>query len=125
MRTRHARRAWRTIQLGVGYSKTAFDVGFSRSRLIEEVTNETMQIYRVCQELFREHYTGKPVRQISFSISNLEEESSLQISLVEVRKWENRKLGKQWTTFETNTGTWPFTGQSQGQKLERRRPERS
>ncbi|MGO1058517.1 Y-family DNA polymerase [Planococcus sp. FY231025] len=93
MRARQAGRAGRTIQLGVGYSKTAFGGGFSRSRSIHEATNETMQIYRVCQELFHEHYIGKPVRQISLSISNLEEESSMQLSLFEARKWENRKLG--------------------------------
>lgn len=93
MRARQAGRAGRTIQLGVGYSKTAFGGGFSRSRSIHEATNETMQIYRVCQALFHEHYIGKPVRQISLSISNLEEESSMQLSLFEARKWENRKLG--------------------------------
>lgn len=93
MRTRQAGRAGRTVQLGVGYSKTAFGGGFSRSRSIDEATNETMQIYRVCQELFKEHYTGKPICQISLSISSLEEESSLQLSLFEARKWENRKLG--------------------------------
>ena len=93
MRARQAGRAGRTIQLGVGYSKTAFGGGFSRSRSIDEATNETMQIYRVCQALFHEHYIGKPVRQISLSINNLEEESSMQLSLFEARKWENRKLG--------------------------------
>lgn len=94
MRARQAGRAGRTIQLGVGYSKTAFGGGFSRSRSIEEATNETLQIYRVCQELLYGHYLGKPVRQISLSLSNLEEESSMQLSLFEARKWENRKLGE-------------------------------
>ncbi|QDY47004.1 UV damage repair protein UvrX (plasmid) [Planococcus glaciei] len=93
MRARQAGRAGRTVQLGVGYSKTAFGGGFSRSRSIEEATNETLALYRVCQELFREHYLGKPVRQISLSLSNLEEESSMQLSLFEAQKWENRKLG--------------------------------
>lgn len=93
MRTRQAGRAGRTIQLGIGYSKAAFGGGFSRSRSIEEATNETLRIYRVCQDLFQEHYTGKPIRQISLSIGNLEDESSMQLSLFEARKWENRKLG--------------------------------
>ncbi len=94
MRARQAGRAGRTIQLGVGYSKTAFGGGFSRSRSIDEATNETLRIYRICQEIFQEHYIGKPVRQISLSLSNLEEESSMQLSLFEARKWENRKLGE-------------------------------
>lgn len=93
MRTRQARRAGRTIHLGITYSKTAFGGGFSRSRSIEEATNDTLKIYQVCQAIFREHFQHKPVRQISLSISNLEEESSMQLSLFDERKFENRSLG--------------------------------
>ncbi|HSJ38160.1 MAG TPA: UV damage repair protein UvrX [Planococcus sp. (in: firmicutes)] len=93
MRTRQARRAGRTIHLSVGYSKTAFGGGFSRSRSLEEATNETLQIYKVCQVIFNAHFQRKPVRQISISIGNLEEESSMQLSLFEARKWEERRLG--------------------------------
>lgn len=93
MRLREAKRAGRTIQLGMGYSKTAFGGGFSRSRSIDEATNETMQIYKVCQAIFHEHFAQKPVRQISLSISNLEEESSMQLSLFDTRRVEKRKLG--------------------------------
>lgn len=92
MRTREAGVAGRIIHLGIGYSKTAFGGGFSRSQSIDEATNETMKIYRVCQELFRTFHQGKPVRQISISITNLEEESSMQLSLFEERKFEQRKL---------------------------------
>ncbi len=93
MRTRQARRAGRTIHLGVGYSKTAFGGGFSRSQSLEEATNETLRIYKVCQAIFNEHFQHKPIRQISISIGNLEEESSMQLSLFEARKWETRRLG--------------------------------
>ncbi|WP_033544084.1 Y-family DNA polymerase [Planococcus sp. CAU13] len=93
MRTRLAKRAGRTIHLSVGYSKSVFGGGFSRSRSLEEATNDTLQIYKVCQVIFREHFTNKPVRQISISIGNLEEESSMQLSLFEARKWEKRRLG--------------------------------
>lgn len=93
MRTRQARRAGRTIHLSVGYSKTAFGGGFSRSRSLEEATNETLRIYNVCQVIFNAHFQNKPVRQISISIGNLEEESSMQLSLFEARKWEKRRLG--------------------------------
>ncbi|MDN7242215.1 UV damage repair protein UvrX [Planococcus sp. N028] len=93
MRTRLARKAGRTIHLSIGYSKTAFGGGFSRSQSIDEATNETMTIYRVCQELFHKFHQDKPVRQVSLSITNLEDESSMQLSLFEVRKWEKRKMG--------------------------------
>lgn len=93
MRTRKARRMGRTIHLSVVYSKSVFGGGFSRSRSIDEATNDTLKIYRVCQEIFHEHFQHKPVRQISLSISNLEEESSMQLSLFDERKFENRRLG--------------------------------
>ncbi|MCJ1908963.1 DNA polymerase thumb domain-containing protein [Planococcus ruber] len=91
-RTRDAGMAGRTIQLGVGYSKSAFGGGFSRSRTIHEATNDTMKVYRVCQDLFHEFHQNLPVRQIHLSISKLESESSVQLSLFEERKWERRKL---------------------------------
>ncbi|AQU79696.1 UV damage repair protein UvrX [Planococcus faecalis] len=92
MRTREARVAGRTIHLGVGYSKTAYGGGFSRSHSVDEATNQTMKIYEVCQELFRAFHQDKPVRQISVSITNLEEESSMQLSLFDERKFEQRRL---------------------------------
>ncbi|PSL36226.1 DNA polymerase V [Planomicrobium soli] len=93
MRARVARKAGRTIHLSIGYSKTAFGGGFSRSQSIDEATNETMKIYKVCQELFQKFHQDKPVRQVSLSITNLEDESSMQLSLFEARKWEKRKVG--------------------------------
>lgn len=92
-RARQAGKAGRTIQLGIGYSKEAFGGGFSRSRTIYEATNDTMKIYRVCQELFHEFHQERPVRQISISISKLEDETSMQLSLFDTRKFEKRKLG--------------------------------
>lgn len=93
MRIREARMVGRTIHLSIGYSKTAFGGGFSRSRSINEATNETMRIYGVCQDLFHQYHQDKPVRQISLSITNLEDESSMQLSLFDERKWEKRRLG--------------------------------
>ncbi|GKW44522.1 DNA polymerase thumb domain-containing protein [Planococcus sp. NCCP-2050] len=91
-RTREAGMAGRTIQLGIGYSKSAYGGGFSRSRTIHEATNDTMKVYRVCQDLFHEFHQKLPVRQVHLSISKLEDESSVQLSLFEERKWERRKL---------------------------------
>lgn len=93
-RIRDAGVAGRTIHLGMIYSKTSFGGGFSRSRTIYEATNDTMKIYRVCQELFHEFYQNLPVRQIHISITKLEDESSMQLSLFEERKWQKRKLAR-------------------------------
>lgn len=91
-RARDKYQAARTISLGLGYSKNAFGGGFSRSRTIHEATNETMKIYVVCKQLLNENYTQKPVRQLSVSITKLEDEHSMQLSLFEKEKWKNRKL---------------------------------
>ncbi|WP_088006054.1 UV damage repair protein UvrX [Indiicoccus explosivorum] len=92
-RAREGRKAGRTIHLSMGYSKNVYGGGFSRSMSVDEATNETMAIYRVCRKLFDLHYSGKPVRNISVSISNLEDETSMQLSLFEAHKWRKRKLG--------------------------------
>ena len=91
-RARDKYQAARTISLGLGYSKNAFGGGFSRSRTIHEATNDTMKIYEVCKQLFNENFAQKPVRQLSVSITKLEDEHSMQLSLFEKEKWKNRKL---------------------------------
>ncbi|MEK9197346.1 UV damage repair protein UvrX [Ureibacillus sp. 179-F W5.1 NHS] len=92
-RAREAYQVGRTISLGVSYSKDAFGGGFHRARTIDEPTNDTMKIYKVCEQLLDEHYAERPVRQISLSISKLESENSMQLSLFDDRKWRKRKLG--------------------------------
>ncbi|MDX1806602.1 MAG: UV damage repair protein UvrX [Paenisporosarcina sp.] len=92
MRAREAGRAGRTISLGIGYSKNAFGGGFSRSTTIEEATNDTMQIYRVCKRLLAENYSERPVRHVSISLTKLEDETSIQLSLFNNRVKE-RQLG--------------------------------
>jgi len=93
-RARDAGKAGRTISLGIGYSKNASGGGFQRSRTINEATNETMQIYKVCKELLSENYDARPVRQISLSITKLENEQSVQLSLFEKDNWREREIGK-------------------------------
>ena len=104
-RAREAGKAGRTISLSIGYSKNAFGGGFSRSRSIEESTNDTMKIYRVCNTLFDEFYDGRPTRQITVSISNLEDETSMQLSLFEANKWRTRKLGSAMDAIRSKYGS--------------------
>lgn len=91
-RARDKCQAARTISLGLGYSKNALGGGFSRSRTIHEATNDTMKIYEVCKQLFKENFAQRPVRQLSVSITKLEDEHSMQLSLFEKENWKNRKL---------------------------------
>lgn len=92
-RARDAGKAGRTLSLGIGYSKNALGGGFQRSRTISEATNETMKIYAVCKELLSENYDARPVRQISLSITKLENEQSVQLSLFEKDNWRDRAIG--------------------------------
>jgi DNA polymerase V len=92
-RARTHRKAGRTISLGVGYSQDEFGGGFLRSRTIGQPTNVTMELYRVCLELFREHYTGKTVRQISIAISNIVDDRELQLDLFDMGAYKRRELG--------------------------------
>lgn len=104
-RAREAGRVARTIHLGVGYSKMVFGGGFSRSRSIDEPTNETMQIYRVCQQLFYENYSNKPVRNLNVSITNMEDESSMQLSLFDTQRWQKRCLGAAMDSIRSKYGS--------------------
>ncbi|WP_040228637.1 Y-family DNA polymerase [Bhargavaea cecembensis] len=92
-RAREANRAGRTVHLSAGYSDDAYGGGFSRSRSVDEAINATMAIYRVCTELLDKFHDGRPIRRLAISLSNLEEEHSMQLSLFEENKWEERKLG--------------------------------
>lgn len=92
-RARDKRKAGRTISLGIGYSKNEFESGFSRSRTIEIPTNITMEIYRVCLELFNENYRGQTVRSVSLSITKLVDDNELQLDLFNEHGWKKHELG--------------------------------
>jgi DNA polymerase V len=92
-RVRKHRKAGRTISFGVGYSQDEFGGGFYRSHTIDEPTNVTMEIYRVCLKLFHKHYEGKTVRQISISIGNLVDDREMQLNLFDLNGWKKRELG--------------------------------
>ena len=104
-RTREASKVGRTLSLGIGYSKNAFGGGFQRSRTIYEATNDTMKIYGVCKELLNEFHDGRPVRQISVSITKLDEEHSMQLSLFDEGKWRNRQLGATMDSLRNKYGS--------------------
>ncbi|MCR2820314.1 Y-family DNA polymerase [Lederbergia panacisoli] len=92
-RARDRKKAGRTISLGIGYSDKEFGGGFLRSFSVEEPTNTTMDLYRVCLRLFETHYTGKTVRQISIALSNVTDDGYVQLNLFEPRKVSEKQLG--------------------------------
>ncbi|MGG1675049.1 DNA polymerase thumb domain-containing protein [Neobacillus sp. NRS-1170] len=92
-RTRTRRKAGRTISLSIGYSQDEFGGGFHRSRTIRQPTNETMELYRVCLELFHENYTGKTVRQIAIALGNIVDDCEIQLDLFDLGAYKRRELG--------------------------------
>jgi len=104
-RARDTYQAARTITLGLGYSKNAFGGGFQRARTMYEATNDTMKIYKVCLDLLKENYDNKPVRQLSVSITKLEDEYSMQLSLFDKDNWKNRKLATAMDSIRNRFGS--------------------
>ncbi|WP_085508764.1 Y-family DNA polymerase [Thalassobacillus devorans] len=92
-RARSNDKAGRTISLGIGYSKTEGGGGFHRSRSLDQPTNITMDIYYTCLQLFKEFYEEKTVRSISISLSNISEDTSIQLDLFDTGRDRKRELG--------------------------------
>lgn len=99
-RARSNHHAGRTVTLGISYSKDEFGGGFQRSRTIENPTNVTMIIYQVCLELFHENHRGQTVRQISVSITKLENDDEMQLDLFDTGGWKKESLDMLSILFE-------------------------
>src|SRR6185312_12400117 len=63
------------------------------SKSVDEPTNTTMDLHRVCLQLFETHYTGKTVRQVSITLSNVTDDNHVQLNLFEPRKVREKELG--------------------------------
>ncbi|RLL45144.1 DNA polymerase IV [Oceanobacillus piezotolerans] len=84
-RARRANKVGKTIHLGIAYSKHTGD-GFSRSKSIELPTNVTMDVYRVCVQLFHEFYDGySKIRHVYVTLTNLFDKGETQLELFEDR----------------------------------------
>ena len=92
-RTRKHKKAGRTVSLGIGYSKDEVGGGFLRSKTMESPTNITMDIYKTCLSLFDKFYTNKTVRQISVTLSNIEDDVNMQLDLFRPDNEKQRILG--------------------------------
>jgi len=84
-RARTAKKAGKTIHLGIGYSQEVGG-GFNRSRSILAPTNLTMDMYEVCMQLFNEFYDGSSnIRRVYVTLSNLYDDDISQLSLFDDR----------------------------------------
>lgn len=92
-RARNHRCAGRTVTLSIGYSHEELGGGFNRAKTIDIPTNITMDLYRICIELFDKFYDGRTVRQIAISLSNITSDENVQLNLFEPNLWKRKKLG--------------------------------
>lgn len=92
-RARKAKKAGRTIHLGVGYSQTVGGGGFHRSLTIDQPTNITMKLYKACIALFKKFYQGQTVRSLSVTLGNVVDDNQFQMSLFEENSEKERQLG--------------------------------
>ncbi|MHA6489199.1 DNA polymerase IV [Bacillus cabrialesii] len=92
-RARKAKKAGRTIHLGVGYSHTVGGGGFHRSLTIDQPTNITMKLYKACLALFKKFYQGQTVRSLSVTLGNVVDDNQFQMSLFEENNEKERQLG--------------------------------
>ncbi|QDP42184.1 DNA polymerase IV [Radiobacillus deserti] len=84
-RARTAKKAGRTVHLGIGYCQEVGG-GFHRSRSVDLPTNITMDVYNVCVELFETFYDGvSKVRRVFVTLDNLYVDEETQLDLFENR----------------------------------------
>lgn len=80
-RARAARKAGRTIQLGIGYSSETGG-GFSRLRTIPIPTNITLDMFDICMQLFETFYDGRSlIRRVYVTLTNLIDDTEVQLNL--------------------------------------------
>lgn len=88
-RARTANKTGKTIHLGISYSKETGG-GFSRSKSVSHPTNVTMDIYRICMQLFKQFYDRKSnIRHVYVTLDNLFEKRDVQLDLFEDESKKN------------------------------------
>ncbi|MCP8616778.1 DinB/UmuC family translesion DNA polymerase [Salirhabdus salicampi] len=92
-RARMSGKAGRTVSFGLSYSDTTGGGGFYRSKTMDIATNVTQDIFDVCMQLFHQFYDHRVVRKVSISLSNIEEDEAVQLSLFDDNREKKRNLG--------------------------------
>ncbi|KAA9022888.1 Y-family DNA polymerase [Niallia endozanthoxylica] len=90
---RKYKKSGRTVSLGIGYSKDEFGGGFHRAKSLDYPTNITLEMYQTCLTLFDTFYSNKTVRQISVTLSNIEDDDTIQLDLFQQDREKQRILG--------------------------------
>lgn len=84
----------RTVSISLGYSHRSMTKGFRRAKTLRIPTNDTMIIYKACQDLLTKYFAHVPVRQVAVSISNLTHSESIQLDLFDTAQVKRLKLSR-------------------------------
>lgn len=97
----------RTVSLGLSYSRQAITTtkGFYHSKSLDRATNDTMELYRTCLQIFEEYFEKEPARQIAIRFSNLEVEYGVQLSLFDEGKLKRSVLAHTMDEIRTRFGS--------------------
>lgn len=91
-RARKAKKAARTVSLGLGYSKNEKKSGFYRSVSLDVPTNLTMEVYEACLYLLKKHYRGEIVRKVTITLSNVCDDDEVQLNLLKPDLLKQKRL---------------------------------
>ncbi|WNQ11924.1 DNA polymerase IV [Paenibacillus aurantius] len=79
-RARQKRVMGQVVSVGVQGADWDNPTGFSRQKKIEDPTNLSSEMFKAVKELFHRHWDGLPVRRVSVNLSQLSDDSIVQLS---------------------------------------------
>lgn len=103
-KARKAKKAGRTISLGIGYSHDLGGGGFGRSITVDTPTNITQDVYEACLKLFKQNYNGSVVRNVHVSLTKLTDEYVYQLDLFD-DKTKQKDLAKAMDSIRERFGS--------------------
>lgn len=103
-KARKAKKAGRTISLGIGYSHDLGGGGFGRSITLDTPTNITQDVYQACLKLFNRNYDGSVVRNVHVSLTKLTDEYVYQLDLFD-DKSKQKDLAKAMDSIRERFGS--------------------
>lgn len=88
LRLREEKFVARVITVSIRYSTLS---GHSHQRKIFHFTDNTMEIFKIVQQLFNELWTGDPIRHLGVRLSSFESNDSYQYSLFDDNDLEKKR----------------------------------
>ncbi|TCS95103.1 DNA polymerase IV [Hazenella coriacea] len=124
-RTRHHHLMGQTIHVGCRSANFDRPTGFYRQMKLPEPTNQTMVIFKYAWQLFRKFWDEQPIRSLGISLSQLQQDDTIQLNLFNPHQEKQVKLGYVMDEIKERFGTTAILRASSltsaGQAVERSR----